>query len=64
MEETEDVINAIREAGRLASLAGATPDELPTPGTTPDVLARLANAWALVALARAVLVHANRFPSN
>lgn len=60
--DTEDVINAIREVDRLAYLAGAGPGTSPQPGTTAAVHAQLAHAWALVALARAITIHADRLP--
>ena len=60
--DTEDVTNATREVERLAILAGAGPNSDPNPDVPPEVHAQLAHAWALVALARAITLHADRLP--
>lgn len=57
-----DVNDAIREAERQAHLAGAGPTTDPSPSVPPAVHAQLAHAWALVAVARALTLHANRLP--
>lgn len=58
-----DYINgAIQEVERLAYLAGAGPHSSPSPDVPPEVHAQLAQAWAIVALARAIVFHADRPP--
>lgn len=58
--ETNDVDAAIYEAGRLASMASSTID--PPPDLDPAIHAQLASAWALIAVARAIAMHAERLP--
>lgn len=57
-----DVNDAIREAERQAHLAGAGPTTAPNPSVPPAVHAQLAHAWALVAVARALTLHADHPP--
>lgn len=60
--DDEDVTNAIREVERLAYCADAGPNSSPSPDIPPAVYAQLAHAWALVAVARALTLHADRLP--
>ena len=60
--DSEPIIGAIREVERQAFLAGAGPDSDPAPRLPPAVHAQLAQAWALVAVARAITLHADRLP--
>lgn len=60
--DDEHVTNAIREVDRLAYCAGAGPLSSPSSDMPPAVYAQLAHAWALVAVARALTLHANRLP--
>lgn len=62
--DPELVAGAIREVERLTYLADAGPHSNPSLDVPPAVYAQLAHAWALVALARAITIHADRLPST
>lgn len=62
--DSEDVNAAIREVERQAIFAGAGPDDLTRTDLPPEVHAQLAHAWALVAVARALNLHADRLPPS
>ncbi len=60
--DPELVAGAIHEVERLAYLAGAGPHTSPDPNIPPAIYAQLAHTWAIVALARAIVIHADRYP--